>query len=72
MESNAIITDFQIANSLRQGYKYFRDKLHAGFKANGDIDSEQKLTKALEKGEFIYKGMFFPSELCGVCCDVLT
>jgi hypothetical protein len=41
----------------RQGLNYARPKLKAGFMRHRELRGEN-VEKALEKGEFIYKGMY--------------
>ncbi len=43
------------SNLSSQGYEYFKGKLRKGFIKNRQLEGEE-VEKALEKGEFIYKG----------------
>ncbi|ODQ60081.1 hypothetical protein WICANDRAFT_29884 [Wickerhamomyces anomalus NRRL Y-366-8] len=44
-----------IGRDYPQGYDYFKGKLRKGFIKNRQLEG-QEVEKALEKGEFIYKG----------------
>lgn len=44
-----------IRESSSQGYDYFKARLHQAFQKNRHLEGEE-VDKALEKGEYVYKG----------------